>query len=121
MYIMRSKILIIEDDRRIADMLTVFLQALGYDVVSAYNGMDGLSLYAEAHPNLILLDMMLPDINGLDISHYLRETDNIPIIFMSAFQDYGRVVQQLQMEQIEFVTKPFRFEELSGHIRYYLT
>ena len=85
---MGSKILIVDDEREIADVVALYLQNENYDVVKAYNGKDALRLVEEEKPDMALLDVMLPDIDGFTILQKIRENYTFPVIMLTAKTEY---------------------------------
>ncbi|MFP4322223.1 MAG: response regulator transcription factor [Anaerolineales bacterium] len=114
---MAPTILVIEDDERIADMIAMFLGQRDYDAYAAYTATDALHYLDTQAPALILLDIMLPDINGLDACPLIRERTNAPIIFMSANLSYKRTLENLTACGQQFVGKPLNILHLAHLIR----
>ena len=81
---MNYKILIIEDDKEISNMVTMYLKNEGYDIIKAFNGQDGIDKALEINPELILLDLMLPVVDGMECLRKIREKSIVPILIMSA-------------------------------------
>ncbi len=113
---MPESILIVEDDERIADMIALFLEQHGYAAKAVYTATDALESLPEAAPALILLDIMLPDINGLDACPMIRERTDAPIIFMSANLNYRHTLQGLRACGERFVGKPLNIRHLAALI-----
>ncbi|WP_172372582.1 response regulator transcription factor [Sporosarcina jiandibaonis] len=115
---MKERILIIEDEENIARVLQLELEFEGYDIDVAYTGPDGLIKYREQEWNLILLDLMLPGLNGLDVLRRIRATEaNTPVILLTAKDDVEDKVAGLDLGANDYVTKPFEIEELLARIR----
>ncbi|WP_210470636.1 response regulator transcription factor [Sporosarcina sp. 6E9] len=115
---MKERILIIEDEESIARVLQLELEFEGYEIDVAYTGPDGLIKYREQHWNLILLDLMLPGLNGLDVLKRIRATEaNTPVILLTAKDDVEDKVAGLDLGANDYVTKPFEIEELLARIR----
>lgn len=111
------KILLIEDEAKIARMVKDYLEKEGFDLVVAENGNKGLELFLGQEFALVILDLLLPDINGLDICRALRQKSSIPIIMLTAkSQEVDRVVG-LEMGADDYITKPFSLAELAARIR----
>lgn len=109
----RKCILIIEDDRHIAEGLQLNLDLQGYDVVMAHDGVAGLRLWKEAGPDLVILDIMLPGIDGLSILQSIRlEDERLPILILSAKGDPEDRIQGLAFGVDDYLAKPFNLEEL---------
>ena len=114
---MRDKILVVDDELEIRDLLTEVLTGEGYDVIQASNGMEALELVEKEEPQVILLDVMMPGIDGVEVCRRLKEEDKtrfIPIIMVTAFED--RDVDAFVMGADDFVTKPFSLVELSFRV-----
>lgn len=111
------KILIIEDEKQIARFIELELKHEGYDVYVCYDGKEGLKKVEEIHPDLILLDIMLPGINGIEVCRKIRQYSNVPIIMVTAKDDIPDKVMGLDSGADDYVTKPFAIEELLARIR----
>ncbi|CAM3272042.1 response regulator transcription factor [Filibacter tadaridae] len=115
---MKERILIIEDEENIARVLQLELEFEGYETGIAHTGTDGLIKYREQGWNLILLDLMLPGLNGLDVLRRIRATENeTPVILLTAKDDMEDKVAGLDLGANDYVTKPFEIEELLARIR----
>lgn len=111
----KKRLLVIEDDVDVAEMLVVYFSGQGYDVLNATSGADGISMARAKFPNLILLDIMLPDMDGFDICKALRTTPltkYIPIIFLTQRDARADKVAGLELGADDYITKPFDVEEL---------
>src|SRR5207237_233010 len=112
-----SRVLVIEDELPMRRALAIGLRARGYDVELAENGARGLDMAAHRHPDLVVLDLGLPDMDGVDIARSLREWSKVPIIVLSA-RDAERVkVAALDAGADDYVTKPFGMDELLARLR----
>ncbi len=114
-----EQILIVEDDSAVAKMLQARLTQMSYTVVLATNGVDALEMAWEKIPDLILLDVMMPKVNGFEVAKILRETPKtreIPIIFLTALTQVSDKVRGLGLGADDYITKPFHFEELAARI-----
>ncbi|MEZ0470180.1 response regulator transcription factor [Luteimonas salinilitoris] len=110
-------ILVIEDDHDIAQMLVLNLRAEGFDVHVAHNGEDGLAQVRQARPQLLVLDLMLPGMDGLDVCRRLREgADYLPIIVLSAKSSETQRVLGLELGADDYLTKPFSMAELVARV-----
>lgn len=117
---MAHQILIIEDDVKTADLIRLYLQREGYDVLVCHDGRSGLQQARERHTDLIILDLMLPEIDGLDICHFLRaESDppGVPIIMLTARSTEDDKLLGLDIGADDYITKPFSPRELTGRVR----
>ena len=115
----KQKILVIDDDPNIRDIISTTLVTYGYDVFTAATGTEGLKLAKSTVPDLILLDIMLPDMNGYDLCTHLRSlkvTENISVVMMTAADQPSDVVRGFVVGTDEYVTKPFGVEELVARI-----
>jgi two-component system phosphate regulon response regulator PhoB len=116
----KGKILIIEDDRDIAEMVEYNLREEGYETVSAFNGEDGVKLAKKQNPDLIILDIMLPIIDGFEVCRILKKEQtiaDIPVIILSAKSRETDKVVGLELGADDYVTKPFSPRELIARIR----
>ena len=112
-----ERILLIEDDKRISRILQLELQHHGYRVDLAYNGRDGLAKSRENFYNLILLDLMLPEMKGEDVCRAIREESEVPIIVTTAKDKILSKVNLLDLGADDYLTKPFEMEELYARMR----
>lgn len=113
----KPTILVIDDEPQIRKMLQIVLENSGYKVSNAATGMNGISLAASLQPDLILLDIGLPDRNGLDILNDLRQWYKKPILILSVFNKEEDIVGALDFGADDYITKPFRTGELLARIR----
>jgi two-component system phosphate regulon response regulator PhoB len=116
----RPKILIIEDDRAIVEMLEYNLQEAGYETVPALNGKDGVTLAGKESPDLVILDIMLPIIDGFEVCRILKNDQalaHIPIIILSAKSQETDKIVGLELGADDYVTKPFSPRELIARTR----
>lgn len=113
----KIKILLIEDDKSISRFVTTSLEGNGYKVTSASNGKEGLSLAASFCPDVVLLDLGLPDVDGIQILKQLRTWSNVPIIILSARTKEQEKVEALDLGADDYITKPFGTGELMARIR----
>ena len=112
-----SKILIVEDEVKIARFVTLELQHEGYEVEVAHDGRTGLALCESWQPDLLILDLMLPELSGIEVCRRLRQTSDLPIIMLTAKDDVSDKVMGLDMGADDYMTKPFAIEELLARIR----
>ena len=112
-----AKILIVEDEKKIARFLELELKHEGYEVITAFDGRSGLETALESNPDLLILDLMLPELSGIEVCRRLRHTSDVPIIMLTAKDDVSDKVMGLDMGADDYVTKPFAIEELLARIR----
>jgi len=112
-----KKILIIEDDKAISRLLTISLTTNKYETIVAENGATGISLFLSDNPDLILLDMGLPDMDGMEVLAQIKRISNIPIIIVSARGKEREKVEALDAGADDYVTKPFNIGELLARLR----
>lgn len=116
----KNRILVIEDDVDVAELLLMFFNAEGYEVLHADTGSEGVSLARGKLPNLILLDIMLPDMDGFDVCKDLRSTNltkYIPTLFLTQRNARADKVAGLQLGADDYITKPFDIEELRLRVK----
>lgn len=114
---MEKKILLIEDEEKIARFTELELIHEGYKVTKAFNGRDGLELAETGQFDLVLLDVMLPELNGLEVLRRLRRTSEVPVIILTARDAVMDKVSGLDAGADDYITKPFAIEELLARIR----
>ena len=114
---MPPRILVIDDEPNILATLAPLLRAHGYDVSTAMNGRSAIESVDRDKPDLIVLDLGLPDTDGVDVCRTIRETRSIPIVVLSARGEEGDKVRALDVGADDYVTKPFGAEELLARIR----
>jgi len=114
---MAEKILVVEDEEKIARFLELELQYEGYTVEKTADGREGLELAESGDYDLILLDILLPGLNGLEILRRLRKTTDVPVIMLTARDAVMDKVTGLDMGASDYITKPFAIEELLARIR----
>jgi len=115
---MAERILIIEDEKNIARVLELELKFEGYETAVAHTGSEGLIQFREQEWDLVLLDLMLPEIHGLDVLKRIRSADEkLPVILLTAKNDVKDKVAGLDLGANDYVTKPFEIEELLARIR----
>jgi two-component system KDP operon response regulator KdpE len=114
---MPSRILIVDDEPNIVATVSPLLRSRGYEVLSAVSGRGGLDAVERDRPDLIVLDLGLPDIDGIDVCRQLRQVSKVPIVVLSARGAEGDKVAALDAGADDYVTKPFGAEELLARIR----
>ena len=110
-------ILVVDDDREIVDSISIFLSAEGYGVLKAYDGIEALDMLSENDVQLILLDIMMPKIDGIKTLMKLRETKNIPVIMISAKSEDADKIFGLTAGADDYITKPFNPSELMARVK----
>ncbi len=115
---MSRRVLIVDDENAIVDILKFNLEKAGYGTLCAYDGQRGLALAREANPDLILLDVMLPYIDGFEVCRTLREEgNNVPIIMITAREEETDKVFGLELGADDYITKPFSVRELLARVK----
>ena len=115
-----GRILVVEDDFDISNMLKLYFQSLSYDVYVASRGEEALKLTRQKMPNVIVLDIMLPDIDGYEVCRQLRtnlRTSHIPILFLTQKDERSDKIRGLELGADDYITKPFDVEELRLRVR----
>ncbi|MCC8127262.1 MAG: response regulator transcription factor [Clostridiales bacterium] len=113
----KESILVIEDEKNIGNYIETIITARGYKVLRAYNGMSGMTVINSYCPDLILLDLGLPDIDGMEILRRVREFSDVPVIVLSARTKEEEKVRALDEGADDYLTKPFGADELLARIR----
>jgi DNA-binding response OmpR family regulator len=114
---MHTKILVIDDDLAITELMNLLLKTHGFEVITANTGAEGIRLVEEKRPNVVLLDLMMPDMDGWQVSKALRAFSNVPILILSAINDPGIVASVLDTGADDFLVKPVSSSVLVAHIR----
>ena len=112
-----KKVLVVDDDAKIVELVRLYLARDGYQVLTAFDGVEALRLAREAHPDLIVLDLMLPGIDGLKVCRALREESDVPIIMLTARATEEERLNGLDMGADDYVIKPFSPRELAARVR----
>lgn len=112
-----TKILVVDDEKEIADLIEIYLVSDGYKVYKAYNAADGLDILAKEDIKLVLLDIMMPGMDGLAMCRKIRKTSNIPIIILSAKSTDLDKILGLGTGADDYVTKPFNPLELTARVK----
>ena len=112
-----KKVLVVDDDVKTVELVKLYLNRDGYRVLTAYNGNDALQMARENHPDLIVLDLMLPGLNGLDVCRTLRSESEVPIIMLTALTTDDDRLTGLNLGADDYVTKPFSPRELAARVR----
>ena len=113
---MPTKILVIDDDSAVTDLLSLLLRSQGFEVTATNSSTDGLNLVREGQPDLVILDLMMPDIDGWEICKAVREFSAVPIIVLSALNDPSMIASVLDSGADDYLTKPTPSRVLVAHI-----
>ncbi|WP_366923194.1 response regulator transcription factor [Metallumcola ferriviriculae] len=114
---MEARILIIDDDSKITNFLTRSLKFEGYQVLAANDGITGLNLAEEHRPDLIILDVMMPGMDGIEVCRQLRKSYSVPILMLTAKDEVSDRVKGLDAGADDYLVKPFSLEELLARVR----
>jgi DNA-binding response OmpR family regulator len=112
-----AKILVVDDDKKIVELITLYLKKDGYLVLPAYNGQQALELARRRRPDLIVLDLMLPQVDGMDVCRVLRAESDVPIIMLTGRSTDEDKLIGLDQGADDYITKPFNPRELLARIR----
>ena len=112
-----AKILVVDDEKEIADLIELYLTNEAYEVRKFYNGTDALAWLESETPDLAVLDVMLPDMSGFTICQKIRETQNFPIIMLTAKDEEIDKITGLTLGADDYMTKPFRPLELIARVQ----
>ncbi len=113
----RYKILVVDDEKRIVHFIRLNLEHDGFDVLTAYDGSEALKRVREDLPDLVLLDVMLPDMDGFEVLRLIREVSDVPVIMVTAKGEEEDIVRGLELGADDYITKPFSPRELVSRIR----
>lgn len=114
---MAKTILVIEDDSNIRELLRLYLEQEGYAIETAQDGMEGLRAFKRIHPDLVLLDLMMPVMDGTQVMKELRAISKVPVIMLTAKGETFDKVAGLELGADDYVTKPFEMRELIARVR----
>ncbi|HHK1324589.1 TPA: response regulator YycF [Streptococcus pyogenes] len=112
--------LIVDDEKPISDIIKFNLTKEGYDIVTAFDGREAVTIFEEERPDLIILDLMLPELDGLEVAKEIRKTSHVPIIMLSAKDSEFDKVIGLEIGADDYVTKPFSNRELLARVKAHL-
>lgn len=115
-----KKILVVDDEKPISDIIKFNLTKEGYETVTAFDGREAIAKFDEENPDLIILDLMLPELDGLEVAKEVRKTSHIPIIMLSAKDSEFDKVIGLEIGADDYVTKPFSNRELLARVKAHL-
>ena len=112
-----KKVLVVDDEKKIVDIVTAYLEKDGYKVISAYDGKTAVDMARNRAPDIIILDLMLPEISGWDVCRILRAESSVPIIMLTARDEDTDKIVGLELGADDYVVKPFNPKELIARIR----
>ncbi|HSL29365.1 MAG TPA: response regulator transcription factor [Anaerolineales bacterium] len=110
-------IMIVEDETSIAEVVSLYLKRAGYSVQIAYDGRRAMTLFEKQAPDLVILDLMLPEVDGLSLTRWLRDRSNVPIIMVTARREEIDRITGLELGADDYVVKPFSPQELVSRVR----
>jgi len=113
----KTKILVVDDDKHISEVVKLYLEKEGYEVYVAQDGLEGVNMFKAVQPKLVVLDIMLPGIDGMQVCNEIRRIDNTPIIMLSAKGEAFDKVLLLELGADDYVVKPFEPKELIARIK----
>jgi len=116
-YSSKDSILIVEDERKTASILSLYLQKEGFDTVEAYNGIDALSLFKKQRPIFILLDLMIPRLDGIEVCKKIRQESDVPIMMITARVEEVDKLIGLSIGADDYVVKPFSPREVVARVK----
>jgi two-component system response regulator MtrA len=114
---MSTNILVIDDDLAITELMSMLLKTHGFDVLTTNTGTEGVKLVEEKRPSVVVLDLMMPDLDGWQVSKAIRLFSNVPILILSAINDPSMVASVLDAGADDFLVKPVPSSVLVAHIR----
>src|SRR5215475_11302761 len=114
---MKVRILVVDDDPALAEMLTIVLRGEGFDTAVVGDGTKAMPVLREVKPDLVLLDLMLPGMNGIDVCKAIRAESGVPIVMLTAKSDTVDVVLGLESGADDYIIKPFKPKELIARVR----
>ncbi|MGH8945613.1 MAG: response regulator [Acidimicrobiia bacterium] len=112
-----GRVLVVEDEEGLAESIRYALEAEGFEVLTAVTGLSGLEAARSSHPDLVLLDLMLPEMSGLDVCRQIRSSSDVPIIVLTAKDSEADKVSGLELGADDYMTKPFSMRELIARVR----
>jgi DNA-binding response OmpR family regulator len=114
---MSPRVLVVEDERVINDAVADRLRAEGFDVDQAYDGPGAVATYGAAHPDVVVLDVMLPGFDGLEVCRRIQQESPVPVLMLTARDDEADILVGLAVGADDYLTKPFRMRELVARVR----
>jgi two-component system KDP operon response regulator KdpE len=112
-----TKLLVIDDDPAITDMLELVLPPEGFEVISANSGPEGLTAAKNFNPDIIILDLMMPDVDGWHVCRKIRSFSNVPILVLSAMVDTSAVTRAMEAGANDYLVKPAPLNKLTTHLK----
>ena len=112
-----KKILVVDDEKPISDIIKFNMVKEGYEVVTAFDGREALEMFEAERPDILILDLMLPELDGLEVARTIRKTSNVPIIVLSAKDSEFDKVIGLEIGSDDYMTKPFSNRELQARVK----
>ena len=112
-----GKVLVVDDDENISEVINMYLKNSGYDTRVAFNGRTAKEIYTEYKPDLVLLDVMIPYTDGIDVLKWIRKQDNTPVIMITAKGDTFDKVLALELGADDYIVKPFEPKELLARVK----
>lgn len=112
-----QSVLIVDDDENVHEFLSLYLKKEGYNIISAFNGTDGIKLFREHSPSVIILDVMMPRQDGLDVCKTIRKESKVPIIMLTAKGEDTDKILGLEIGADDYITKPFNPREVAARIK----
>lgn len=113
---MSTRILVVDDDTALSEMIGIMLTAEGYEPSYCADGASAVNVFHDSDPDLVLLDLMLPGVDGVEICRHIREESDVPVIMLTARTDTQDVVSGLEAGADDYVTKPFKSKELLARV-----
>lgn len=113
----KSKILVVDDEKKIVTLVRAYLEHDGYQVVEAYDGKQALAVFQREKPDLIILDIMLPELDGIEVCRQIRRSSDVPIIMLTAKDEDTDKIVGLELGADDYITKPFSPRELMARIK----
>ena len=112
-----ARILVAEDEKKLNRMLKDYLSSLGYEVLQAYDGVEAMKLFHRDSPGIALVDVMMPLMDGIDVTRRIREVSTIPVIILTARAEEQDKLLGLDTGADDYITKPFSMKELAARVR----
>ena len=113
----KAKLLIVDDDDKLVEALELYLTKAGYEVISALDGIEGMRRFHQHRPGLVILDIMMPKLDGWEVCRRIRDISNVPIIMLTARGQEAEKVRGLKLGADDYVAKPFSLRELEARIQ----